>query len=372
MSADLNAVAQSGLAAMHRGDHAAARAAFDQVVAAGAATSRLNLLLGQACQALGDGEAARVALDACLAAEPRNIEALVLRGDLAADDRAASSFYGLALSSAAGLNVAPALAARLRYAEERMAGASARYLAHLSDQLGGVDAGPRFAEAMQIIAGEKQPYFQAPTSFFYPGLPHIQFFDPADFPWAADFEAKAPEIRAELESVLADEAGIVPYVAADPTRASRGHSLLGDPSWSAFHLWEGGRPVPGNADRCPATMAALADLPIPRIAGRSPMALFSVLKAGTHIPPHNGMLNTRCIVHLPLIVPPDCALRVGNDKRPVQADKLMIFDDLIEHEAWNDSDATRVVLLFEVWRPELVAAERDALTRLFGAIGTYA
>jgi aspartyl/asparaginyl beta-hydroxylase (cupin superfamily) len=368
---DLNAIAQSGLTALQRGDLTAARAAFERVTAAGAATPRLNLLLGTACHGQGDLPAARAALDAVLAVEPRNIEALVLRGDVADDDRAASSFYGLALTSAEGLNVSPVVAARLRHANERLAENNQRYLTHLRTQIGDADAGPRFSEALAIVAGEKQPYFQAPTSFFYPGLPHTQFFDPADFPWAAELQAKAPQIRAELDAVMTSDTGLKPYVEADPTRPNRGHSLLGDPSWSAFHLWEAGAPVPGNADRCPVTMAALAGLPIPRIAGRSPMALFSVLKGGTHIPPHNGMINTRCIVHLPLIVPPDCALRVGNDTRTVEAGKLMIFDDSIEHEAWNRSNATRVVLLFEVWRPELSAAERAALTRLFEAIGTY-
>jgi aspartyl/asparaginyl beta-hydroxylase (cupin superfamily) len=130
-------------------------------------------------------------------------------------------------------------------------------------------------------------------------------------------------------------------------------------------------PFAGNAERCPATLAALADLPIPRIEGRSPMALFSVLKPHTHIPPHSGMLNTRLIVHLPLIVPDGCRLRVGNDVRDVVTGKVMIFDDSIEHEAWNDSDATRVILLFEIWRPELSAAERAALTAMFEAIGSY-
>ena len=101
------------------------------------------------------------------------------------------------------------------------------------------------------------------------------------------------------------------------------------------------------------------------------MALFSLLLPGTHIPPHHGMLNTRAIVHLPLIVPPGCRLRVGNHERAVEAGRAMIFDDSMLHEAWNDSDATRVVLLFEVWRPELREAERAALTTMFEAIGTY-
>jgi aspartyl/asparaginyl beta-hydroxylase (cupin superfamily) len=151
------------------------------------------------------------------------------------------------------------------------------------------------------------------------------------------------------------------------------HPLLGDPSWSAFHFYRGGEPVPGAADRCPRDGSSpKPDLPIPRIKGRSPMALFSVLRAGTHIPPHTGMINTRLICHLPLIVPSGCRLRVGNHIRAVEPDRMMVFDDSIEHEAFNDSDATRVVLLFEIWRPDISEAERTALTALFGTIDLYA
>jgi aspartyl/asparaginyl beta-hydroxylase (cupin superfamily) len=368
---DFNAIAQSGLSALQQGDAVAARAAFERVAAAGYATPRLNLLLAHACQQLGNKPAAAAALDAVLAVEPRNIEALILRGDVADDDRAASAFYNFALTSAQGSNPSPAIAARLQHAAAALEAANGRMLGYLKGIMAEHDAGPRFVEAVEFVAGVKRPFLQSPTSFFYPGLPHTQFFDPADFGWAAELEAQAPAIRAELEAVLVSDTGLRPYVEHEPNRPSRGHDLMGDPSWSAFHLWEKGQPVAGNAERCPATMAALAKLPIPRIAGRSPMALFSVLKPGTHIQPHHGMINTRLIVHLPLIVPPDCALRVGNDTRTVEAGKLMIFDDSIEHEAWNRSDATRVVLLFEVWRPELSAAEREALTALFDSIGTY-
>jgi aspartyl/asparaginyl beta-hydroxylase (cupin superfamily) len=119
-------------------------------------------------------------------------------------------------------------------------------------------------------------------------------------------------------------------------------------------------------------MAALAEIPMPRIQGRAPIAMLSVLRPGTHIPPHNGMLNTRLICHLPIIAPQGCRLRVGNEIRTVEVGRTMIFDDSIEHEAWNDGDATRVVLLFEIWRPELDDAEKAALTSLFGAIQAHA
>ena len=61
-----------------------------------------------------------------------------------------------------------------------------------------------------------------------------------------------------------------------------------------------------------------------------------------------------------------CALPIS-----VEFGKAMIFDDSIEHEAWNDSDETRLILLFEIWRPELDAGERVALTAMFESIEGY-
>jgi aspartyl/asparaginyl beta-hydroxylase (cupin superfamily) len=72
-----------------------------------------------------------------------------------------------------------------------------------------------------------------------------------------------------------------------------------------------------------------------------------------------------------LIVPDGCRLRVGAEVRDVRAGEVLLFDDSIEHEAWNDSDAPRAILLFEVWRPELTEAERQALTVMFETVAAY-
>jgi len=369
---DHRAAAQAGWAAWQRGDVATARALFEQVAAAGMANSALWLLLAQARIATGAEDLVDQALDRVLAMEPRNLGALILKGDRAADDRAATSFYQLVVAQAQrSQSTDPASAALIREAQAKLARISERFAAHLRATLAAHPAGTRFDEALALMLGEKQIYFQSPTSFFFPGLPHRQFFPPAEFAWAADLMAATDAIAAELRALLDEGSGLSPYVRADPTRANRGHALLEDPRWSAFHLIEHGDPVPDALARFPRTLEALARVPMPVIAGRSPMALFSVLRPGTHIPPHSGMLNTRLICHLPLIVPADCSLRVGNDVRPVERGKLMIFDDSIEHEAWNRSDATRVVLLFEVWRPELSADERAALTTLFESVGLY-
>ena len=98
---------------------------------------------------------------------------------------------------------------------------------------------------------------------------------------------------------------------------------------------------------------------MPDIARQAPIALFSKLSAEMKIPPHNGLTNSRLICHLPLIVPENCgSLRVGNEERSWVEGEMLIFDDTIEHEAWNSSAHERVILLFEVWRPEIAEEER--------------
>ena len=377
--AALERTAQAGIAALQAGDGKAARRAFETIVASGRATLQIWLWLAQACDMLDDRAAVMAHVARVVELDPANPYALVMAGEVqtrSGNDRAAIAWYERALNAAQGRQLPPDLIARLNRAAATREAAFARFEAEMMGALGdaGVDpanAGPRFGEALQIVSGRSQPYLQQPTSFYYPRLPQIPFYDPAEFGWTAALAAALPAIRAEAEAVMAHGAGIAPYVEADPDRPNKGHALLADARWSAFHLFRNGLPIADHAARCPATMAALASAPLPRIAGTAPMALFSILAPHTHIPPHNGMLNTRLICHLPLIVPDDCRLRVGAETRDVRAGEVLLFDDSIEHEAWNDSDAPRAILLFEVWRPELTEAERRALTVMFETVAAY-
>ena len=371
---------RAGIAALQQGRAAEARGLFQTVIDRGSPLPPPWFLLAQACRHAGDPAAEEAALDRVLAGEPRNIGALVMKGDLrdrVGDRRAAVSFYAAALAAAehAG-SISPMLARELErvraVSREAQQGFARQLEAHLESA--GVSQEvrtARFQTALDIMLGKKQLYLQQPNSFYYPFLPQIQFYERSSFPWLREVEAAAPAIREELETVLAEEGGFRPYVEINPDRPQPANHLLGDPSWGAFYLWKAGEIVAENAKRCPRTMEALGHAPMPRIRGRSPLALFSLLKAGTHIKPHNGLLNTRLICHLPLIVPPGCRLRVGNEVREWEAGKALIFDDSIEHEAWNEGNETRVVLLFEIWRPEIEEAERAALTSLFEAITDY-
>jgi aspartyl/asparaginyl beta-hydroxylase (cupin superfamily) len=175
-----------------------------------------------------------------------------------------------------------------------------------------------------------------------------------------------------LIDVLQDTSRFEPYVKGNPMRPHHEQKgMLNNPDWSAFYLWKDGEIVAENAARCPLTMRTLEGVPLTRVKNRSPSVLFSLLRPGAHIPPHSGLANTRLICHLPLIVPRDCAFRVGNDVRVPVEGKAWVFDDTIEHEAWNSSDQIRVILLFEIWRPDLSAEERGLVSAMFDAIDAY-
>ena len=380
-STDTLSLARAGVEALRRGDARAARGSFERIVATGRADASAYLGLAYACRSLKDLPASSAAVDSALALEPRNLRALILKADHLADEgdaRAASAFYLAAVKAAPPAEQLPAElrneVARARTLCDRYA---AQFEAFLTERLvGGRDAGApsarRFARSLDILFGKKKIYFQDPLYYFFPELPQIQFYAREDFPWLDTIEAATADIRAELIEVLREESAFVPYVQGEARRPETDQQgMLNNPAWSAYYLWKDGAIVPDHAARCPRTMKALAEAPLTQVKGRSPAVLFSLLRPGARIPPHTGYVNTCLICHLPLIVPESCGLRVGNDTRtPVEA-KAWLFDDTMEHEAWNNSDRTRVILLFEIWRPELTEEERGLVSAMFEAIDAH-
>ncbi len=229
----------------------------------------------------------------------------------------------------------------------------------------------RFRQSLEVAAGrvEPDPGPQQPTNFHYPDLPQNQFYDPLDFDWAPAIEDAAPAIRGELEALLqdaSDEFRAYIHGVAETVELGANQALVKSKDWSVLSLCENGWLAPKLVERCPRTWeTVLRHAPLPRIPGWGPTVMFSMLKAGARIAGHNGMYNMRLICHLPLIVPPGCRFRVGNEVREWEAGKLLIFDDSVEHEAWNDSAEDRIVLIFDIWRPELSEQERRELTLLF-------
>jgi hypothetical protein len=313
-------------------------------------------------------------------ASASDIAALLNRGDDYAelgDPKAAMTFYQAALQSArTSSGVDHPTLERLRHAQEFIQARAKDFQRSLEAAVSGPEpedpvAGTRLTHALEMLKGERQIYPQQPSVFYYPYLAQRQFFEREEFDWAAGIEAAAPAIREELVALLED-ADFRPYIVNEPDRPYRDfHGLNENRSWTALYLWRDGKPVEENSKRCPKTMAALEKVPLSDIGSRTPAVLFSRLEPGAHIPPHGGMLNCRLICHLPLIVPPGCWLRVGNETRHWEEGRLLIFDDSIEHEARNPSGELRVILLFDIWRPELSPEERRAVSAIFEAIDRF-
>jgi aspartyl/asparaginyl beta-hydroxylase (cupin superfamily) len=294
------------------------------------------------------------------------------------DARAAGTFYRAVVERAPALDsLPPNLREEVRRSGREHARLTQAYEAHLRAALGqagfdSADTQSRFGHALDLLLGRKQIFHQSPTAFYFPELPQRQFYEREEFAWLPALEARTDEVRDELLAIVADDAAFQPYVQSDANRPPRDYGdLLDNADWSAFYLVRSGAVVAEAAARCPRTMAALEAVPFARSPGRTPAVLFSLLRPGVRIPPHTGYTNARLICHLPLIVPEGCGLRVGNEVRGWTPGETLIFDDSIEHEAWNSSDRLRVVLLFDIWRPELTEEERKLVATLLAAVGTF-
>lgn len=372
---DANQLAREGAAALQAGRAAEARATLERVAAAGFQNAELWNLVASACRTLGDSEGEERALERLLALEPRALRAIIQKGDCrmkASDESAAAMLYRKALSLAEGQNVPPQLVAELRRTEGIMEQLKARFTVHLDTALAELgfpegERSPRFQQSLDLRAGRKQIYLQEPTLYYFPELPQVQFFDREDFAWVGAVEAATDVILGELRAMLAgDREGFLPYIRSEANQP-RDHPLLDRPDWSALFFVENGATGEDVIAHCPKTWEVMGQLPLPMIDKAGPSVMFSLLKPGTRIPAHSGTHNTRLICHLPLIVPPGCGFRVGNETREWEVGKVLIFDDTIEHEAWNDSAEERVVLIFDIWRPELSEQERREVTALFAA-----
>ena len=232
----------------------------------------------------------------------------------------------------------------------------------------------RTAEAMAALLGEQRIYVSEPTFLTVPRLPAMPFFDRELTPWIADLESAFEDMLGEARKVMAEDsaAGLVPYVDNPPgVPANQWAELDHSPRWSAFFFWKHGVRDEANCERCPHTAAVLERMPMVSLEGRSPNAFFSLLAPGTRIPAHTGVTNARATVHLPLIVPPGCGFRVGPETRDWSPGTAWLFDDTIEHEAWNDSQRPRLILIFDVWNPYLSVEERGFFRDMLAAYDVH-
>lgn len=339
----------------------------------------LKLNLAMAYRNSGDfGEALR-ALDAALAIEPYFFMAHLSKGwvlEQMGYVRNAADTYRNALKMAPPEGSRPASLeapiARAKTVIEEQSVLLNQYLhEELADSIaahGSADL-RRLNECVDVLSGTKRIYNAEPIQLHYPRLPAIPFFDREHFPWFEALEGATEVIQEELMTLLsAGLPGFKPYVQYAPGTPENQFAPLNHSSkWSSLWLWKDGEAQTEAMAQCPKTTAIFEDIPLADQPGFAPTALFSALAPHTRIPPHTGSTNTRLLVHLPLVLPGPAGFRVGNETREWELGQAWAFDDTIEHEAWNDADETRVIMIFDIWNPLLSAEERDLVAKLLSS-----
>jgi aspartyl/asparaginyl beta-hydroxylase (cupin superfamily) len=345
--------------------------------------SRLFLNLATVLRSLNDSEAELAALKSALTIDPYFSLARFQRASLfekQGKSKLAASEYHAALASLQPGTQLPAVfrgviehAQRLvktnneeleRVLNERVRSVREQHVGERLD---------RYDDCIAAFLGKKRIYVQQPLYTHFPRLPAIEFFEREQFPWLPAVEQATAAIRTELARLLSDSLqDFVPYLSHSPDAPlNQWRELNQSKRWSALFLYRDGALVSSNSDRCPETMQVLEKALNVRIKARAPTAFFSRLEPHTRIPPHTGVTNTRLTVHIPLVIPNGCGFRVGSQIREWVPGQALIFDDTIEHEAWNDSDEPRVIMIFDIWNPLLTQAERELISAATAGIAEF-
>jgi aspartyl/asparaginyl beta-hydroxylase (cupin superfamily) len=376
----LNALA---IEQLQDGNAARARELLEHATRIDANNPSLWVNLATALHALDALDAEDEALLKVLKLEPRHLLALLKKAQLLerrGSQKAAARAYQNALQTIAPNARLPSfLRDSVTHAIEAVRRNDAAMSAHIEASLRAVrerhspDELERADHGLAAFLGTRRIYHPQPSFLHVPKLPEYEFYSRADFSWLAEFEAATAEIRAEFEAVLReDAAGLVPYIDyPEHLPLDQWAELNKSRRWSAFFLWRDGVRIDAHAARCPKTAELLAHAPTADVPGYAPTAFFSILDARSHIPPHSGVTNSRLIVHLPLVVPSDCRFRVGSQTREWHEGQAWVFDDTIEHEAWNGSDVPRGILIFDTWHPALSHGERELIRTAVPAIKDY-
>lgn len=380
-------------AARFLGNYAAHRGRWDEAVlelerAAGLAPDDPDTLekFGLACERAGALAKAGEALQRVLDADPERSASRLLLGFV--EHRLGHELAGMVHMQWAFRQARQRgdwLDARTTpyWLQDHVRGAAAFITRHSQERLGRVLAGAggdtRRVEAFirsQLGLEHVGPADsrQAPKKHRIPGLPASPWFDPALFPWAQRLREAFPDILAEYFAVAAGDGGFEPFLNfRSAEQIARHLGTTGPaPEWNAFFFYRHGERNDGNCRRCPKTAAVLDSLPLIKLPRTTPEICFSVLTPGSHILPHRGDSNLRSVVHLGLVIPPRCVLKVAGEERSWAPGEILAFDDTYEHEAWNRSDAVRAVLLMDAWNPHLTDVERAVLPRVIGAMNEIA
>ncbi|MEH2178700.1 aspartyl/asparaginyl beta-hydroxylase domain-containing protein [Nostoc sp.] len=218
----------------------------------------------------------------------------------------------------------------------------------------------RFQKAMMsfIIGFKSNKTSQKLKDFLYPEITHKAWYEPDDYDvlqlvnytLIKGFE----DIENEWLNHLSSNQKVVSLLSA-----SEAYSHLKDEDWQGYQLRFGGKFTQTGLALFPKTVKILHKLE-PFLYANGLVELI-VMKPSVYIPPHKDDMNTSLTCHLGIKLPENCGLKVGGETRNLKKGNILFFDNSFEHEAWNYSQEERVILLLELYHPELTNIEKILL-----------
>ncbi|MET3138816.1 aspartate beta-hydroxylase [Undibacterium sp. GrIS 1.2] len=375
-------LSELGKHALKRGEFKSALIAFQRIVSIDSSNLQSWISLAITYRQLKDEAAEERSIQQALIIDPSDLLALIMRADLldrqGLHHQAVVAHVAVAKVAPPMEKLHPSLHPSVLHATKYKEDYDKKYAQFLDDYLAPFykefsdEKLHRFRDSIDILVGRKKRFDSQSVGFHYSSLAPIEFFEREEFPWLVKIEQETDQIRDEFLQILQAEKGFTPYLEyPQGLPLNQFAELNNSPNWSAFHLYKNGLLIEENTMKCPRTMELLSNVPQPIQLDKTPSAMFSLLKPFTKIPPHTGISNVRLVTHIPLIIPNDCGFRVGNQVRSWEPGKALIFDDTIEHEAWNNSNKLRVVLIFDIWHPHLSIAERALITAMSHGIKAF-
>lgn len=202
---------------------------------------------------------------------------------------------------------------------------------------------------------------------YVPGLTVQEFWENSAFDWTEKLAAKYSAIRQEFRDVTADMARLQQegnnIWAGALTDDASSYGL----GWKTLVLMDRGRWDPVNVNLFPVTAQAVHDAGVPAVE-----VFFASLQPNSNIKPHSDFTNFVLTSHLGLDIPYSgenkCRLRIGDTTRQWINGEVMVFDTSLMHDAVNESDQTRYILMMRIWHPDLTPVERDALQFIYDCL----
>lgn len=185
---------------------------------------------------------------------------------------------------------------------------------------------------------------QRPVSRFVKGLTSQPWYNTGNYPFIAKMEAGYEDIKSELLHNLQDRPELF-------TGETENLHVGGD--WTELRLKSSGYGFTEHTKHFERTMRHI------RGCGQEFTSIkFSAIQPGTHIRVHTGPSNERLRLHLTLIHEGGARIRVGTEWHTWEEGKMIMFDDSWEHEVVHTGDSVRVVLIMDIWHPELPEDKR--------------